>query len=44
MLIIVSTLLEFIEVFRSNNAAEKLKELVETTATVIRNGKEKKYL
>ena len=42
VLIIVSTLLEFIEEFRSNNAAEKLKELVETTATVIRNGKEKK--
>ena len=41
-LIIISTLLEFIEVFRSNNAAEKLKELVQTTATVIRNGKEKK--
>ncbi len=42
VLIIISTLLEFIEVFRSNYAAEKLKELVETTATVIRNGKEKK--
>lgn len=42
VLIIVSTLLEFIEEFRSNNAAEKLKELVETTAIVIRNGKEKK--
>ena len=42
VLIIVSTLLEFIEEFRSNNAAEKLKELVETTSTVIRNGKEKK--
>lgn len=39
VLIIVSTLLEFIEEFRSNNAAEKLKKLVETTATVIRNGK-----
>ncbi len=39
LLIIVSTLLEFIEVFRSNKAAEKLKELVETTSTVIRNGK-----
>lgn len=38
VLIIVSTLLEFIEEFRSNNAAEKLKELVETTATVIREG------
>ena len=39
-MILLSTLLEFIEEFRSNNAAEKLKELVETTATVIRNGKE----
>lgn len=38
VLIIVSTLLEFIEVYRSNNAAEKLKELVETTSTVIRQG------
>ena len=42
VLIIVSTLLEFIEEFRSNNAAEKLKELVETTATIIRDGKKKK--
>ena len=41
VLILVSTFLEFIEVYRSNNAAEKLKELVETTATVLRNGKEK---
>ena len=40
-LILVSTLLEFIEEFRSNNAAQKLKELVETTATVIRNGKKR---
>ncbi len=40
VLILVSTFLEFIEEFRSNNAAEKLKELVETTATVVRNGKE----
>lgn len=40
ILIIVSTLLEFIEVYRSNNAAEKLKEIVETTSIVIRNGKE----
>ena len=38
-LILISTFLEFIEVFRSNNAAEKLKELVETTSTVLRNGK-----
>ena len=40
ILILVSTFLEFFEEFRSNNAAEKLKELVETTACVIRNGKE----
>ena len=40
VLIIVSTLLEFFEVFRSNKAADKLKELVETTSTVIRDGKE----
>lgn len=39
VLIIVSTLLEFFEVFRSNKAAQKLKELVETTSTVIRDGK-----
>ena len=38
-LILISTFLEFIEVFKSNNAAEKLKELVQTTAEVIRNGK-----
>lgn len=37
-LILISTILEFIEEFRSNNAAEKLKELVQTTTTVIRNG------
>lgn len=40
VLVIVSTLLEFFEEFRSNKAAEKLKELVATTATVIREGKE----
>ncbi len=40
ILIITSTLLEFFEEFRSNKAAEKLKELVSTTSTVIRNGKE----
>ena len=42
VLIIVSTLLEFIEEFRSNSAAEKLKEMVQTSSHVIRNGKEKK--
>ena len=40
VLVIVSTLLDFVEEFRSNLAAEKLKQLVATTATVIRNGKE----
>lgn len=40
VLIISSTLLEFFEEFRSNRAAEKLKELVATTSTVLRDGKE----
>ena len=42
ILITVSTLLEFFEVYRSNQAAERLKSLVETKATVIREGKEEK--
>lgn len=33
-------MLEFFEEFRSNKAAEKLKELVATNATVLRDGKE----
>lgn len=40
LLISVSTLLEFFEVYRSNQAAEKLKSLVETKTTVLRKGKE----
>ena len=40
ILIIASTLLDFVEEFRSNKAAEKLKELVATTCTVIRDKKE----
>ena len=40
ILVLASTLLEFFETYRSNKAAEKLKELVATNATVIRNGKE----
>ena len=40
ILVIASTLLEFFEEFRSNKAAEKLKELVATTTSVIRDGKE----
>lgn len=39
VLVFISTILEFFEVFKSNRAAEKLKQMVETTATVIRNGK-----
>lgn len=40
ILVTVSTLLEFFEEYRSNQAAEKLKQLVATTTTVLRNGKE----
>ena len=40
ILVCASTLLEFFEEYRSNKAAEKLKELVATTTTVLRNGKE----
>lgn len=40
ILVIASTFLDFFEEYRSNKAAEKLKELVATTATVIRDGKE----
>ena len=40
VLVLASTFLEFFEEFRSNKAAEKLKELVATTTSVIRNGKE----
>lgn len=41
VLIITSTLLEFFEEFRSNKAAEKLKELVATTVNVLRDGEDK---
>ena len=37
VLVTASTILEFFEEFRSNKAAEKLKELVATTATVLRD-------
>ena len=40
ILILASTFLEFFEVYRSNKSAEKLKALVATTCSVIRNGKE----
>lgn len=39
ILIFASTMLEFFEVYRSNKAAEKLKNLVSVKTTVIRNGK-----
>ncbi len=42
VLVTVSTLLDFVSEYRSNLAAEALKELVSTTATVIRNGKKEK--
>ena len=42
ILITASTLLEFVEVFRSNKAAEKLKSLVSARTDVVRNGKETK--
>lgn len=40
ILVTSSTLLDFFEEYRSNKAAEKLKELVATTTTVIRDKKE----
>lgn len=40
ILVLASTFLDFFEEYRSNKAAEKLKELVQTTALVIRNGNE----
>lgn len=40
VLVLVSTLLEFTQEYRSNKAAEKLKELVTTATTVFRNGKQ----
>lgn len=40
ILVLASTLLDFFEEYRSNLAAEKLKQLVQTSTTVIRNGKE----
>ncbi len=39
ILVSASTLLDFFEEFRSNKAAEELKQMVATTTTVIRDGK-----
>lgn len=40
ILVTASTLLDFFESYRSNKAAEKLREIVETTTAVIRDNKE----
>jgi len=40
ILVSASTLLDFFEEYRSNKAAEKLKELVETEVSVLRDGSE----
>ena len=42
VLVTVSTFLDFFSEYKSNLAAEKLKQLVSTTATVIRNGQKVK--
>ncbi len=39
ILVFLSAFLDFFEEYRSNKAAEKLKEMVSTTSIVIRNGK-----
>ena len=39
ILVIASTLLDFFEEYRSNKAAEKLKKMVATKTTVVRDGK-----
>jgi len=44
ILVLVSTFLEFFEEYSSNKSAEKLKELVATTAEVIRDGKKEKII
>lgn len=44
VLILTSTLLEFFQEYKSNKAASKLKEMVATHTTVIRNGKKIKIL
>ena len=44
ILVLTSTFLEFFEEFKSNKAAAKLKEMVATKSTVIRNGKKVKIL
>ncbi|ASK29238.1 magnesium-translocating P-type ATPase [Chryseobacterium sp. T16E-39] len=44
IMILISTLLRFIQEYRSNNAAEKLKSMVKTTATVLRKFQSKQEI
>lgn len=44
VMIVISSLLSFFQEFRSNQAAEKLKGMVRTTAAVLRKGKEREEI
>ena len=44
IMVILSAMLRFVQEFRSNQAAEKLKSMVKTTATVLRADEEKKEI
>ncbi|MBS1527665.1 MAG: magnesium-translocating P-type ATPase [Bacteroidetes bacterium] len=44
IMVMLSVLLRFVQEYRSNQAAEKLKSMVKTTATVIREGQDKQEI
>jgi len=44
LMIVISTVLRFVQEKRSNNAADRLKAMVSTTATVYRLGKDEQYV
>jgi Mg2+-importing ATPase len=44
IMVILSAMLRFVQEFRSNQAAEKLKSMVKTTATVLRQQKEREEI
>jgi P-type Mg2+ transporter len=44
IMVLLSVMLRFVQEFRSNQAAEKLKSMVKTTATVLRNNGEKEEI
>ncbi len=44
VMIVISSLLSFFQEFRSNQAAEKLKSMVHTTAAVLRKGKDREEI